>query len=110
MTSSETKKLDTLFSKKVRELGYCERCGKTEWLNTCHIHSRRYRQIRWSWLNVLCLCAGCHRWSHDNPMEFADFVKTKRRPKELEELIIKKREIGKLDYETVLKQIGGKSE
>ena len=71
-----TNKLDAVFSKMIRERGKCERCPETQNLQACHIYSRRYRNTRWASLNVLCLCAGCHRWGHDKPIDFTEFVKS----------------------------------
>ena len=68
------KKLDVLFSKVVRNIGECERCGKKTNLQCCHINSRRFLHTRWDQLNALCLCAGCHFWSHQHPRAFGMFV------------------------------------
>ena len=68
------KKLDTLFSKVVRQIGECERCGKQNNLQCCHINSRRFRHTRWHELNALCLCAGCHFWAHQHPRAFGKWV------------------------------------
>jgi 5-methylcytosine-specific restriction endonuclease McrA len=70
-----TRKLDKLCSKIIRSKGSCESCGKTENLQCCHIFSRTYRSLRWSLDNLLCLCAGCHHWSHKNPIFFTEWVK-----------------------------------
>ena len=72
---SLTNKLDKLVSKIVRSHGKCERCGKRENLQCCHIFSRTYRSLRWSLDNLLCLCAGCHHWGHKNPILFTEFVR-----------------------------------
>lgn len=29
---------------------------------------------RWDMDNLLCMCAGCHFWSHKNPTLFTEFV------------------------------------
>jgi len=69
-------KLDKLVSTIVRSKGKCERCFEKNYnlLQCCHIYSRTYRSVRWDTLNLLCLCSGCHFWSHKNPILFAEFV------------------------------------
>lgn len=78
------RKLDTLVSSIVRSKGKCERCGKKENLQCAHIYSRRYKHLRWDLQNVVCLCAGCHFWAHQNPTEFAFWVETIRNVKYLQ--------------------------
>lgn len=69
------KKLDVLFSKIVRSVGRCERCGKTEHLQCAHIFSRRHLSLRYDFENAICLCAGCHLyWWHLEPAEAIRWV------------------------------------
>lgn len=68
------RKIDTLFSQIIRERGKCEHCGKTDNLQAAHIFSRSNMAVRWSFENVLCLCAGCHFWAHKNPILFVKWV------------------------------------
>jgi len=68
------KKLDDTFSKVVRSIGECERCGKKTNLQCAHINSRRFYHTRWNQLNALCLCSGCHFWAHQHPRLFTKFV------------------------------------
>ena len=74
--SGINRKLDKIVSEIVRSQGRCVRCGKVENLQCCHIFSRANRAVRWDLDNLLCMCAGCHFWSHANPTLFAEFVKT----------------------------------
>ena len=67
-------KLDKKVSELVRARGQCERCGKKTNLQACHIFSRKYLNTRWGLDNLLCLCAGCHFWSHANPILFAEWI------------------------------------
>lgn len=53
-------KADKLFSLLVRQVGHCERCGKTSHLQCAHIISRRFSATRTLRDNAWCLCAGCH--------------------------------------------------
>ena len=73
--STIKRKADKLFSEFIRSKGRCERCGKQENLQTSHIFSRRYLVTRWTPINANCLCAGCHRWWHDKPVEAVEWVK-----------------------------------
>ena len=70
-------RLDKLVSEIVRARGKCERCysKETDKFQCCHIYSRTYRSVRWDTLNLLCLCASCHFWSHKNPILFTEFVR-----------------------------------
>lgn len=74
--TSVTKACDILFSYLVRLIGQCENCGSTQELQCAHIKTRKYRSLRWDLLNAFCLCAKCHRYYHDNPDEFGEFVGT----------------------------------
>lgn len=68
MKKSTIKKLDKVWSEKIREKGYCEFCkSKVAWLNAAHIVGRRYRWTRWgAWIDGkydlcgMCLCYTCH--------------------------------------------------
>lgn len=68
------KKLDDMFSKVVRGIGWCEKCHSTENLQCAHINSRRFYHTRWNQLNAVCLCAGCHFWAHQHPRAFGKWV------------------------------------
>lgn len=83
-----TKKLDVLFSKKVREKGFCERCSKTENLQCAHIYSRKHKWLRWESENALCLCAGCHMfWWHLEPAQAIRWAMGIRDFRKLDELM-----------------------
>jgi hypothetical protein len=68
-------KLDKKVGEIVRSKGYCVKCGKEQNLQACHIFSRKNLSTRWDLENVICMCAGCHFWSHTNPVLFGEFVK-----------------------------------
>lgn len=72
-----TKLLDFQCSAIVRSLGYCQRCwapaSKVQ-LQAAHIVGRGNFATRWDLDNILCLCASCHFWAHENPMLFTKFV------------------------------------
>ena len=77
-----TKKLDNLWSKKVKERdGRCmvEGCKETKYLNAHHIFSRSNFSTRWDLSNGICLCSGCHTFSskfsaHKTPLEFVEWL------------------------------------
>jgi 5-methylcytosine-specific restriction endonuclease McrA len=95
--------LDILWSKRVKEIGYCEKCGKTYGLQASHIISRTHRNTRWDLQNGLCLCKGCHKfWAHKEPLEFTEWVKEKLGEKEYEALRMRGQIIAKgLDKEAI---------
>ena len=68
------KKADDLFSKIIRSKNYCDRCGKGQFLQCAHIVSRRFSATRCDLRNALCLCARCHHYFTDHPVEFGRFV------------------------------------
>lgn len=43
----------------------------------CHIKSARRYHSRWLLFNALCGCAHCHRWAHDNPVQFGKWFAKK---------------------------------
>ena len=85
-------KLDKIIREIVKKKGSCERCNRRPpivQLQTAHIFSRKNLSVRWDLDNVLCLCASCHFWAHQNPVEFAEFVKYKLGKERYEKLKIK---------------------
>lgn len=72
--------LDILFSRCVRERAnwvceHCEKCFKHDRhsLQCAHIVGRRVIRLRHDPLNALALCASCHSYFTDRPLEFASF-------------------------------------
>jgi len=43
-------------------------------LQTAHIVGRKYAKTRTDFRNAFSLCAGCHRFFTDNPLQFSRFV------------------------------------
>ena len=79
MNKRNTKTLDQKWSKKVKTKGFCEKCGKTTYLNAHHFYSRSIRSVRWDVDNGFCLCTGCHVFSskfsaHKTPAEFVEWA------------------------------------
>lgn len=70
------KKLDRIFSDfiRLRDKLTCQRCGKqfggfTTGIQNSHFWGRRHRSTRWSELNCVALCGGCHIHLTGNPEE-----------------------------------------
>lgn len=69
-----TNKLDKACSIYTRLFGRCERCGKTQNLQTHHVYGRANRRLRWEPKNLVCLCPACHlQWAEAQPLEFTDW-------------------------------------
>ena len=61
---------------KERDGWTCQRCNTPARGKGCHwshVFGRRKYRIRWDLLNGVCLCAGCHRYFHSNPMLFTNW-------------------------------------
>lgn len=110
MKKADIKKLDNLWSAKVKELAdeRCEYCLKDDaWLNSCHIIGRRYRATRWLIANGMCLCFICHRqYDEHGPLhkDIMEKVVTYARFTELSKLA--KQNVAKYqDYKTIKKEL-----
>jgi len=70
-------RLDAAFARRIKERdGRCRKCGRTGRLECAHIISRRVRELRWDERNALSLCFTDHRWAHENPLAFVDWLKS----------------------------------
>ena len=98
---------DRLFSEMVRSLGYCEKCGSTQYLNCCHIISRKYGVTRTDFHNVYCLCARCHRYFHDYPRDFSHFISDSALAQYYDEVFAKAQEGGKMDWFNEVERLKG---
>ena len=78
-----TKRADKIFAAKVRSKGRC--IGQTKYwvgavfpcagsLQCCHLFSRRYRNIRWDYLNAVPGCAAHHLYMDTNPIQKDDLM------------------------------------
>ena len=82
MKKSEIRKLDKLWSAKIREPGVCAYCGKGKpevRLNAHHIYDRKIRALRWELDNGICLCVSHHKFgqefsAHATPLPFIDWL------------------------------------
>ena len=57
-----------------RDFGKCMKCNRQHALQCAHIISRKYSQTRTDLNNAFCLCASCHMYFTDNPVEFGQFT------------------------------------
>lgn len=73
---------DTLFSKIVRARANgrcqnpdCQYRDKGYRLECAHVYVRSYNATRIDFDNAFALCAGCHRWFTNRPLDFAEFCR-----------------------------------
>lgn len=73
------KPFDTVFSNLVRERAayQCECCGSRENLQCAHVFGRIRYTVRCDDRNAYCLCASCHYTFTQDPLAWADFVRSK---------------------------------
>ena len=71
----------------------CENCGGYA-TDCAHLYGRRRFTVRWSALNAIALCRGCHEKFGDEPFLWTDFIDAKW-PGRREQLQVKMRGIGK---------------
>ena len=80
--------LDAEFSRRIKERdGHCRWCRRTDLRLECaHIVGRRVKELRHDERNALALCFACHRFAHENPLAFVDWLKTEIGAAELRRL------------------------
>lgn len=119
MKRSEIKKLDKLWSKKVKEdAGFrCEVCGKSN--DECQLHphhfwGRRIRATRWLLENGICLCASHHTMglqsAHESPAWFIKYMRDLRGEEWYKSLEIQSNQKFKGTYQQVLDYLNGDKE
>lgn len=65
--------------------------------------TRAYLSTRWFEDNAFCLCASCHFKAHKQPIEYAEFVKTRLGEERYNDLRLKaKTSIAKVDLQAVI--------
>jgi hypothetical protein len=95
-------KLDTAWSLLIKLIAghRCECCGKTSYLNSHHVHTRARMSTRWSVINGICLCVGCHignKFSaHKTPMSFGRWFEEYKGAEFVDLLIVKSNTTSKL--------------
>lgn len=106
-------RLDKIFAERIKARDkYCVRClaGRGQAQMQCaHVRSRRFLGTRWLTENGLCLCAGCHFWAHQNPVEFGVWFVGKY-PERWSIIRLESNKIKKYiasDYETIYNTLKG---
>jgi predicted restriction endonuclease len=82
-----------------RDYGRCMKCGHTDSLQCAHIISRKYGHTRTDLDNAFCLCASCHMYFTDNPVEFGQFTIDQIGEDNYQALIVKRRTTSKMDWD-----------
>lgn len=99
---------------KIRGGNKCEYCGKTEGLNSHHLFSRTNMNTRWDVENGICVCVSHHIWgnfsAHKSPIEFIEWLKTKRSEEWYTDLRKRASEIYKPDYLKVKEKLNQEEE
>lgn len=71
-------KVDALYSKVVRSSGVCISCGTTNaTFNCCHLKSRGELCLRAHPMNLVTMCAQCHRKYTMHPDLWVAFIESK---------------------------------
>ena len=83
----------------IRDHGSCMKCHTTHALQCAHIISRKYSHTRTDLDNAFCLCASCHMYFTDNPVEFGQFTIEQIGDPAYDLLLTKRRDTSKVDWE-----------
>lgn len=80
MTKSQERILDALWSRAVKKVAgdRCERCYKSNPLNSHHCIGRRNKTLRHVIENGVSLCVACHFFAEQNGIAFAKWIVAKR--------------------------------
>jgi len=82
----------------IRDHGECIRCHHVEALQCAHIISRKYSQTRTDLNNAFCLCATCHAYFTDHPVDFGQFTIDQIGETNYDLLLEKRRATTKVDW------------
>ena len=82
----------------IRDFGQCMKCNNDHALQCAHIISRKYSQTRTDLSNAFCLCASCHMYFTDNPVEFGLFTIDQIGESNYDLLLEKRRSTAKVDW------------
>lgn len=79
MSGLKRDRLDAVFSDLVRgRAGWkSELSGETQFLQCCHIYSRKFISTRWHPMNAVCLTASEHAQFTDRPVAFTNWLRAK---------------------------------
>ena len=90
-----------------RDHGECEKCGSVHALQCAHIISRKYGNTRTDLNNAFCLCASCHMYFTDNPVEFGTFTIDKIGEEAYAVLLQQRQLTSKVDWKQEVKRLDG---
>ena len=102
---SLVKKADKLFSDKIRSVGRCKKCGGREYLQTAHIISRRYKQVRWDLDNAICLDRNCHVYFTHHPIEWDLYIEDTIGTTMYKMLKTRALQYGKIKYKEIIERL-----
>ena len=88
-----------------RAHGECMRCGNTHALQCAHIISRKYSWTRTDLDNAFCLCASCHMYFTDNPVDFGQFTIDQIGDDNYTALLRKRQSTDKFDWDVEAKRL-----
>lgn len=88
-----------------RAYGKCLRCSNTHALQCAHIISRKYSHTRTDLDNAFCLCASCHMYFTDNPVEFGQFTIDQIGEDNYTYLLRKRQSTDKFDWDVEAKRL-----
>lgn len=100
--ASLARQCDQLWGQIVRKPGWCEICGKSEFLQAAHGFSRRYRGTRWLPINGFCLCRSCHKRMTHDPLRWTEWLRIKWGEPTYYELERRAKAIAKPDHAAIL--------
>jgi predicted restriction endonuclease len=95
------KDCDIIWSKKIKEKGYCAFCGISYNLEAHHIISRKNNSTRHLLKNGICLCK-FHHWQIHNTSKLSDWLNNNY---EISYLIQLKYKYFKPDYDIIYNQL-----
>jgi len=100
-------KADVIASKIVRSIGYCEKCGESEYkkLTCSHIVGRRYSATRTDLENLQCLCYSCHYYFENWPKEFSRWITSTIGIEKYEHLKAKAETVTKMNWDMELERL-----
>jgi hypothetical protein len=102
-----TKQLDTIWSKKVKELagGRCVICGETNYLNAHHYIGRQNKATRWYIPNGIAVCPKHHTFdvksAHGNPEWFREVMLNARGKEWLDDIVLQSNKTFLKDFDKV---------
>jgi predicted restriction endonuclease len=89
----------------VRAHGSCLKCGTDQTLQCAHIISRKYSWTRTDLDNAFCLCASCHAYFTDHPVDFGQFTIDQIGDDNYTALLRKRQSTDKVDWDVEAKRL-----